>query len=72
MGCSKRVTKKDLWGQLYLAELRRDHLGWSTTHHQEWGLFLLDHMLHNAAAMWKSVKEPQEGAPMLKELRWLK
>ena len=32
-------------------ELRREHLGWNTTQHQEWGLFLLEHLLHNAAPM---------------------
>ena len=25
--------------------------GWSTAHKQEWGLFLLEHMIHNVAAM---------------------
>ena len=29
----------------------RGHPCWSTTHHQEWGLFLLEHLLHNVAAM---------------------
>ena len=53
----KRVTEQALWGQLYLDELRRDHLGWSTAHHQEWGLFLLDHLLHNTAAIWQKERE---------------
>ena len=30
--------------------LGKDHLGQRTTH-QEWGLFLLEHLLHNVAAM---------------------
>ena len=52
--CSKRVADWTLWGQLYLSEMRREHLGWNTTQHQEWGLFLLENLLHNAATMrWK-------------------
>ena len=53
-GCSKRVANQTLWGQLYLSELRREHLGWNTAQCQEWGLFLLEHLFHNIAIMrWK-------------------
>ena len=44
-------------GQLHLDELRRDHPGWSTTHCQEWGLFLLECLLHNSATMWQKERE---------------
>ena len=57
MGCLKRVTEGVLWGQLYLGELRRDHPGWSSTHHQEWWLFLQECLLHNAAAMQRNEQE---------------
>ena len=50
---SKRVAERALRGQLYLDELRREHLGWRTAHCQEWGFFLLKCLLHNAAAMWR-------------------
>ena len=49
--CSNWVADWTLRGQLFLNEIRREHLGWSTIHKQEWGLFLLEHMLHNAASM---------------------
>ena len=39
------------WGQLFLDEIRREHLGWSTACKQEWGLFLLYCMIHNTASM---------------------
>ena len=53
-GCSKSVADWTLWGQIYLSELRREHPGWNTAWFQEWGLFLLEHLLHIAAAMrWK-------------------
>ena len=49
--CSNRVADQTLSGQLFLNELRQEHLSWSTTHKQEWGLFLLECLLHNAASM---------------------
>ena len=55
-GHSKRVTDQALCGQLYFDELRRDHLGWSTACSQELGLFLLECLLHNTAAMWQKEK----------------
>ena len=51
-GCSNWVASQTLQGQLFLDEIRREHPGWSTTHKQELGLFLLECMLHNAASMW--------------------
>ena len=50
-GCSNRVAKQTLQGQLYLNKLRRQHPGWNTAQCQEWGLFLLEYLLHNAASM---------------------
>ena len=41
-----------------LDELSRDHLGWSTTHAARNGrFFILEHLLHNVAAMWQKVRE---------------
>ena len=46
--------------------------GWNTAHRQEWSLFLLEQMFHNAAAMWHKEHqrcswglplEPTEAAP---------
>ena len=51
------VTKWAVQSQLYLDKVRREHPGWSTTCHQEWGLFLLEHLLHKAAAMWQKERE---------------
>ena len=50
-GYSNRVADQTIWGQLYLSELRREHPTWNTTQCQEWGLFLLECLLHNAASM---------------------
>ena len=57
MGCSKSVTRWALWGQLYLDELRREHMAWNITHNQEWVLYLLKNLLHNAAAMQQKERE---------------
>ena len=51
IGCSTWVADQTLQGQLYLSELRWEHLGWNTIQKQEWGLFLWEHLLHNAASM---------------------
>ena len=48
---SNWVADETLRGQMFLNELKREHLGWSTAQKQDWGLFLLEHMLHNVAAM---------------------
>ena len=50
-GCSNRVTDQTLWNQLFLDKLHKEHLGFSTTQKQEWGLFLLEPVLHNMATM---------------------
>ena len=52
--CSNRVANQTHRGQLYVNELRRE---------QEWGLFLLEHLLHNAASM--SRKECQRHSQAL-------
>ena len=52
-GCSNQVAEKTLWGQIFLNKLKMEHQGWTTTHKQEWGLFLLEHLLHNVASMRK-------------------
>ena len=62
-GRSKRVAEWALQGQHYLDELKREHLGWRTTCHQEWGLFLLDNLLHNAAAMQRREQERHTRCP---------
>ena len=63
-GCLKGVTDQTLSGQSHLDELRRDHPGWSTAHHQEWGLFLLEHLLNNAATMqWKEKDRTSQRCP---------
>ena len=68
-GCSYSVTDWALHGQLYLDELRRDHLSCSTSHCQEWGLFLLEHLLHNAANMqWKDRERTTKNAPKLSQV----
>ena len=56
-GCWKRVANWTLQAKLFLSELRREHPGGNTAQCQEWGLFLLECLLHNAAAMrWKEHK----------------
>ena len=58
--------------QLFLDELHREHPDWTTTQKQEWGLFMLEHLLHNVAAMcrkgcWRCSQESEmemaESAP---------
>ena len=46
-----RVANHTLRGQLFLNVLRQECPGWSTAHKQEWDLFLLEHLLNNAASM---------------------
>ena len=50
-GCSNWVADWTLQDQLYLSELRWEHPGWITAQKQEWGLFMLEHLLHNVASM---------------------
>ena len=52
-GCSKQVTECALRWQLFPEEQSKDHPDWSVTHCQEWGLFLLGHLFHNAVVMRK-------------------
>ena len=52
-GCSNQVADWTLRSQLFLHELHREHLGWSTTQKQEWDLLLLEHMCHSVATMWR-------------------
>ena len=49
--CLKRVANQAPRGQLFLDELRREHLGWKTIWCQEWRLFLLERLFYNATAM---------------------
>ena len=49
--CSNRVANWTLYSQLFSDKLHREHLGYSTAQKQEWGLFLLEYMLHYTATM---------------------
>ena len=49
--CSNRVTDRTLQSQNFLNELKRECPGCTTAHRQEWGLFLLECLLHNVASM---------------------
>ena len=51
--CSNCIADRTLRSQIFLEELRIEHPGWTTAHQQEWGLFLLECLLHNAASMRK-------------------
>ena len=51
--CSNHIADRTLRNQIFLNKLRREHPGWTTSHRQEWGLFLLQHLLHYAASMKK-------------------
>ena len=50
-GCLNWVTKRTLQSQFFLNKLWWEHLGWTTSPKQEWGLFMLDHLLLNMASM---------------------
>ena len=63
--CSNQVADQTFWGQLFLNELRRKHLGWSTACKHEWDLFLLECMLHNVAAMWRKEHQWCSWAPQV-------
>ena len=56
-GCSNWVAEQTLWSQMFLNKLHREHLGWSISQKQEWGLFLLKCMLHNVTAMQRKVHQ---------------
>ena len=51
-GCFNWVADWSLKSQLFLGEMKKECLGQNTTHKQEWNLFLLEWMFHNATAMW--------------------
>ena len=51
ISCSNQVAGWTLWSLLFLIKFQREHLGWSTTQKQEWGLFLWEWMLHNVASL---------------------
>ena len=59
-GCLKQVAEQALRWQVFLDELRKEHPGWRLIQHQEWRLFLLEHLFHNAATIWN--KEQQQHA----------
>ena len=52
-GCSNHMADRTMRSQTFLNELRREHLGWTTTCRQEWRLFLLGCLLHSVASMKK-------------------
>ena len=39
--------------QLFLDKLGWEWSGWSTTQKQEWGISLLEHLLHSVSTMWR-------------------
>ena len=51
--CSNCIADRTQRSQIFLDKLKREHPGWTTTHRQEWGLFLLEHLLHNTDSMKK-------------------
>ena len=61
--CSKRVADRALRGQLFLDELRREHLDSKTIQHQERGLFLLERSHNTAAMQRKEYSGTHKGAP---------
>ena len=52
-GCSNCVADWTLGSQIFHDKLIREHPGRTTAHRQEWVLFLLECLLHNAASMRK-------------------
>ena len=64
--CPNWVTNRTLWGQLYLSELRRKHPGWNATQYQEWGLFLLEGLLHNTVSIRGKEHQRHPQAPQAK------
>ena len=63
--CSKWVAEWTLQDHLYLSKLRREHPGWNATQHQEWSLFLPEHLLHNAAFMRRKECQRCSQAPQV-------
>ena len=52
-GCLKSIAEWAVRWQLFLDELRKEHPGQRLIQQQEWGLFLLEHLFHNATAIRK-------------------
>ena len=68
--CSNRVADWTIQSQLYLSDLRRENPGWNTAQHQEWGLFLLEHLLHDAASMKRKEYQRCSQALQAEMLKW--
>ena len=65
----KKVVDQAFRGHLFLDELRRECLGWKTIWHQEWGLFLLERLFHNATAIQrKNNSDTCKGTPTCNRL----
>ena len=81
-GSSNCIADWTLRSQIFLNKLRREHPAWTTAHRQEWVLFILEHLLHNAASMkkkehwrhsWRSqAEETKEVAPECPLIKTLK
>ena len=56
-GCSNWVADWALQSQLFLDKMKKEHPGWNTACRQEWNLFLLEWMFHNATTMWPKVHQ---------------
>ena len=64
-GCSNLVADWALQSQLFLDEMKKEHPIWNTAHRQEWSLFLLEQMFHNAADMQhKEHQRYSQGFPL--------
>ena len=51
-GCSNWVADQVFQSQIFMDEMKKECPGKSATCGQEWNLFLLERMFHNAATMW--------------------
>ena len=50
-GCSNQVADQALQSQLFLDEMKKECPGQNATQRQQWNLFLLERMFHNAITM---------------------
>ena len=66
-GCSNHIVGRPLRSQIFLNELKREHWSWATVHRQEWGLFLLEYLLHNANSMRKKEHQKYSRRPQAEE-----
>ena len=72
-GCLKWVAKWALVWQLFLDELRKEHPGWRLILHEEWRLFLLECLFHNATTMRnKEWQQHAQRCPTLTKPPWMK